>query len=257
LNKKLESLKDSVNALNHTLDQAPAESKAGVQEAIRELTREYNSIDSVKQHVVKRKTRSNWSLSFGLAGVPGTSIQAKRSKLAERYDLYTQFGDLFVVDTVENSSQTGTLELPAGAGLGVTLKQGSRWLIGADYSMQNWKKYSGFDAGDSLGNSWKLSAGAQFTPNDRSIKSYFSNVQYRLGFHYEQTYLQLRNNQLKEYGISAGLGMPVRRSGAMLHFAVEAGKRGTVDSNLIQENFLRISIGFTLNDLWFIKRNYD
>ncbi|REK36505.1 MAG: hypothetical protein DWQ44_01065 [Bacteroidetes bacterium] len=82
-------------------------------------------------------------------------------------------------------------------------------------------------------------------------------MQYRAGFNYSQTFLQLNESRLNEYGISLGLGLPVKRVGTTVHFAAEAGMRGTVDNNLVRENYLRFSLGFTLNDRWFIKPRYD
>src|SRR6185295_15396646 len=103
-----------------------------------------------------------------------------------------------------------------------------------------------------LANSWRLAVGSLFTPNERSIKSYFGTISYRLGFHYEQTYLQVNSSQLNQMGVSVGLGFPFKRSAAMLHITAEAGKRGTTKNKLIEESYVKLSLGFTLNDRWFV-----
>src|SRR5438045_244471 len=38
--------------------------------------------------------------------------------------------------------------------------------------------------------------------------------------------------------------------------SLEFSKRGN-SQNLVQENIFRLSLGFALSDLWFIKRRYD
>ncbi len=77
------------------------------------------------------------------------------------------------------------------------------------------------------------------------------------GVHYSQTFLAINGNQLTEMGVSAGFGFPIRRGMTSIRFMVEAGKRGTIDSDLLEERYLRFSLNFSLNDRWFIKTRYD
>jgi hypothetical protein len=257
LDKKLKVIGDSLNAVLEKKNQSLPDQKSAWDDAISKLRDEHARTLEKKKHVVHRKDKSDWSLTLGIVGAPETSLRATNSRLIESFH-YNAFNQIIVRDTIENvSGADGKLTLPFSAGFGMAMKKGNRWLIGADFSMQNWKNYSYFGTNDSLANSWRISAGVQFVPNDRNLKSYWEIVQYRMGFHYEQTYLQLRNNQLTEYGLSVGIGMPLKRSAAMLHFSLEGGRRGTISENLIQENFLKLSIGFTLNDRWFVKPKFD
>ncbi len=256
MDKQLGTIQDSLNVLKALSEKSTGDRKNTLDAAMRAMNEEYVKTETTKKNIANRKVKSDWSLTLGLVGSPKTSLSATNSTLTETY-LYNAFETIIVRDTVVNTEEKGKIILPFNAGFGVMMKKGNRWLIGSDFSLQNWKDYSNFGANDSLANSWRVSAGMQFTPNDRAVKSYWRNVQYRMGFHYEQTYLQLRNNQLNEYGVSIGLGLPIKRSAAMLHISAEAGKRGTVLNNLIQENYLKLSIGFTLNDRWFIKPKFD
>lgn len=256
MDKKLVSIQDSLEVLRTMSVQSSAEQKNSLDAEIKALNEEYAKTEVSKKNIVHRKDRSDWSLTFGLIASPNTSLSATNLELAETF-LYNAFGTTIVKDTIVNNEVEGKIILPFNAGFGVMMKKGSRWLIGSDFSLQNWKDYSNFGQNDSLANSWKISAGMQFSPNDRAVKSYWKNVQYRFGLHYEQTYLQLHNNQLNEYGISIGFGFPIKRSAAMLHISAEGGKRGTVSTNLIEENYLKLSIGFTLNDRWFVKPKFD
>ncbi len=257
LDKKLATIHDSLEVVRDTMNKATAEQKNEWENTIAKLNAEYIKTDSLKKHVLHRKDKSDWSLTFGLVASPQTSLSATKSNLTESFVNSQSLGTV-VRDTIANiSGEKGKLVLPFSAGFGMMLKKGNKWLIGADFSMQNWKDYTILGASDSLANSWRISAGAQFTPNERAMKSYWKTIQYRLGFHYGQTYLQLRNSQLIEYGISAGLGLPIKRSAAVLHLSAEGGRRGTTSNNLIEENYLKFSIGFTLNDLWFIKPKFD
>ena len=73
-----------------------------------------------------------------------------------------------------------------------------------------------------------------------------------------------KSTQLSEYAFSLGAGFPVGRSyvpgtrtASMINVGLEYGQRGTIDNGLIKENFIRVRVGFTINDEWFIKRVYD
>ena len=57
--------------------------------------------------------------------------------------------------------------------------------------------------------------------------------------------------------MSFGLGLPVGTNFSNINLGIELGQRGTKDSGLIKENFLRLSVGLSLNDKWFTKRKFD
>jgi hypothetical protein len=82
-------------------------------------------------------------------------------------------------------------------------------------------------------------------------------VVYRAGLHYEKTGLNINNESINEFGISFGLGLPVGSFFSNANLGFEIGKRGTTNSNLIQENFVNFQLSLSLNDRWFRKRKYD
>ena len=137
---------------------------------------------------------------------------------------------------------TSSIKLPSSLGIGVSIGRTDRWLTAADFKMQDWSKFRYNDQPDSLRNSFELSAGTQFKPSHTDVGSYLSRIQYRFGVRYAQTYLQLHNSQLKETALSFGLGLPLKKSKSTFNLAVEAGKRGTTNNGLIQENFVGIRL---------------
>ncbi len=212
--------------------------------------------DSAKEKVVVRKQKSDWSLSIGLTGAPSISMKAKHSQIVENY--YYVNNIEYVRDTIYKiDDRPGQMVLPFNVGVGFSARQGSRFIAGMDFSLQNWQDYSLFGEQDSLANSWRVGGGLQWTPNDRSIKSYMSLIQYRIGAHYEQTYIQLKNSQLTDYGVSVGFGFPMKRVATVAQFAFELGRRGTTANNLVEMNYIKFTLGFTLNDRWFIKDKFD
>lgn len=136
------------------------------------------------------------------------------------------------------------------------------WLIGLDFTHTNWSAYRINGAADpDLRSNWQAKLGAELNPVRK--KNYFSLVSYRMGFFTGPDYVYVRNTAMPTYGISFGMGLPlINYNGAMaryqasvLNLAFEYVKRGN-NKNLISENLFRISAGFSLSDLWFIKRRY-
>jgi hypothetical protein len=82
-------------------------------------------------------------------------------------------------------------------------------------------------------------------------------VSYRAGVSYKQTYLKFDNQQINDYGITFGVGLPIYRSNSTINVAVEFGRRGTTNNNLVLENYTKLNMSVNLYDLWFIKRKFD
>jgi hypothetical protein len=78
-----------------------------------------------------------------------------------------------------------------------------------------------------------------------------------LGGHYQNSYLKIEDEQLKDYGISFGVGLPLRNRKSSFNLAIEAGRRGTLENSMIRENYMFLSFSVTLHDFWFMKRKFD
>jgi hypothetical protein len=79
---------------------------------------------------------------------------------------------------------------------------------------------------------------------------------YRTGVSYEEMPYLIGGSRIKDFGINFGFSMPVGRYSS-LDLAVKAGKRGDLQTNTIEENYLKFYFGVTFNDQWFIKRKFD
>ena len=80
---------------------------------------------------------------------------------------------------------------------------------------------------------------------------------FQLGGFYNTAYLQVRNQPIKEFGITAGMG-GVIGNGLLYTFSLEAGKRGTTQQKLIRENYVQMTFTFSYRDFLASKgRKYD
>lgn len=102
----------------------------------------------------------------------------------------------------------------------------------------------------------QLSVGGFFIPKHDSFTNYLKRISYRVGARWEHTGLELKNQAIKDFGINFGLGLPVGGL-SKINIGLELGQLGTSNQGLIKENYTNISVGFSLSDVWFIKRKYD
>ncbi len=164
-----------------------------------------------------------------------------------------------VRDTVLNYiADKSHIDLPARYGFGASFGRHDKFLVGADYSFQQWSETNFLDQQrDSLVNSSSFNIGAQFIPDHTDFRSLWRRINYRVGFHYSNTYLQLRDHQLKDYGITLGIGIPYGNNKTTFNFSMDIGRRGTRDSDLIQENYIMFNLSLSLYDFWFFQRRFE
>lgn len=218
------------------------------------------TIDSLKG----RDLKDNVKIMLGATFSAQTNLNAKIDSLSYSY-FVSSSGYEVGKDTVVNAQGTkGNITLPLSFGFGMGFKKGERWLVATDFAIQNWSNYQAFNQTKELKNSMRTSLGIQYVPDSKALglNNYFKRINYRLGVRYYQTALELKSTQLNEYALSVGFGFPVGRNYilqtfSMVNIGVEFGQRGTTANGLIQENFMKATLGFTINDRWFVKPKFD
>jgi len=200
-------------------------------------------------------------LVLGAYGNLRQTINGDQDIIRETYN-YDASGGTIRVDSVDiTKGVRGKIQYPSTLGVGFTLEREDKWLIGADFTTTSWTDYSFFGSKDLVRNSWMVRLGGQFTPNVYDVKSYWSHVTYRAGFNFGPDYIKADGNDLGQIGISLGGGFPIRKNPytnqySYMNLALEYGRRGN-NNNVLKENTFRIALGFTLSDLWFLKKKYE
>ncbi|MDR2010444.1 MAG: hypothetical protein LBQ22_08175 [Bacteroidales bacterium] len=167
-----------------------------------------------------------------------------------------------IVDTLYISDENkGIVSLPMSLGFGIGYCYDDKLFVGIDYTLQNWKNAQFFNSVDSLGNGNYFSMGIEYIPGGYKGLSYKYKdaISYRLGGYYNETYFKLSTGQvpIKDFGISFGVGLPVKRSKTSFDISVKLGQRGSIDDSLIRERYFIVGVGFNLADVWFIKSKFD
>jgi hypothetical protein len=200
------------------------------------------------QLAVKKKYAMILGAKFSLP----MNLSAKRSQLAERF---TASGDIeSIKDTLFNiAEEKGKIHMPLAIGGGISFAKNNNWMFGVDFNWQNWKKFKSFDIPDSLSNSFNFAIGGEIIPRYTAASKYWKKISYRFGFHYGQTYLDLNSSKINDYSVSIGLGFPISKLRTMISLSAEAGKKGNISPGLIQENYIKFTIGFSFREFWFYR----
>jgi hypothetical protein len=146
--------------------------------------------------------------------------------------------------------------IPDKIGVGIALGIPNKLTLTGDYVIQDWTgqmtgekhmttKYS------------SMHFGAEYIPDYEALRGYHKLITYRIGGYYTNYYLMVNDHQLTDYGITFGVGLPVRTLKSSINVAFTLGTRGTTEYNLVEENYGIITFNVTLHDLWFRKRRFE
>lgn len=162
-------------------------------------------------------------------------------------------------DTLEYSPEgKGDIKLPSTFGVGLSYHKINKLEVNLDYYHAGWSNSTFFGEKDPLiTDQNRISAGFEYIPEALSIRSYLKKVKYRAGIHQENSYLKLNDRQIREFGISFGAGFPFPKSKSTANFALEFGKKGTTDDDLVKNNYMKFSLYLNFYDYWFMKRKFD
>jgi len=201
-------------------------------------------------------------LTFGYSGTVSSTLKTSGSETSFRYAYNSlTLTESAPIDTIfYNSSVESRLTLPSSHGIGFSLESPNKWVFGADFTYTNWSKFVDSGKNPGLKDSYTFNVGGRYTPDYTAVSNYFKLIDYALGFKYDRTYINLGGRDINQYALCLGFGLPLpsnRFSFYKVNLSAELGKRGTLSSNLVRENYINLRLGFTLNDKWFIKAKYD
>lgn len=201
-------------------------------------------------------------LVLGYNGTVSSKLNSRQDMLTVRTQSSLANGTNFLpIDTISFfEGMSEKIELPFRHNAGFTLTKGNNWMLGADVSYETWSTFKQGNVSQNLRDSYGFALGGQITPDPTSVK-YLDVVDYRLGFNYKKTPIEIGGEGVNQMAITVGLGLPLPSmfgfSFNKVNFAAEIGQMGKVSNTLVRERFVNFSLGFTLNDSWFRRPTYD
>lgn len=201
------------------------------------------------------KLSEKWTLNLGATYDPKTKVNASQTDVNQQVSLSGT--TLSAPDTLR-ANLTGHTTLPQQANFGISLERNNKLLVGVDVGFQKWSQYRTTNQqATNLLDGMSVAAGIEYIPKINSTK-YWDLVTYRAGFQYIKTPYQLDGRQVKDFNGSVGISLPM---GSYLvnhvNLAFVAGQRGALVGTQIRERYVRVALGFTLNDRWFYRYALD
>jgi len=248
-------------------------------------TLDYNRSETVENvqlgTVDNRESRINgFDLNFGATFTP---------RVKEKYTLFTHVGidtqinlvsensrtigsfsptrgevEVFDVDLEAQGLRNTELKLPTRSTIGLGFGEETKWFIGGEYSFQQLSTFENPFLGQdnvAYADASSMALGGYFVPNYAALSGIFNRITYRAGMRYDQTGLVVNGKEINNFGITFGFGVPIVGTGtdrfSNLNVGFELGRRGTRAEGLLEESYLNMSIGLSLNDRWFVKRKIN
>ncbi|OAB79819.1 hypothetical protein [Cochleicola gelatinilyticus] len=207
----------------------------------------------------KTMVSENLQLSTSLSYTPETSFTSENSREIAAI-VITGTGQIAEADVRNVPVDDTEFTFPSQYTIGVGIGKPKSWFAGLEYQDQKTSNFTNraLDIDDvSFNDATKIRLGGYYIPNYNSFGNYAKRIVYRGGFRMEETGITVRGEEINEFGISFGVGLPVGRLFSNANLGFEYGQRGTTNSGLVQENFFNVFLSLSLNDKWFEKRYID
>ena len=190
----------------------------------------------------------HWDVSLGAKYINKTKLNAERT-VTITDNTTTILNDQFV--------KNGIFYLPQTYSGGISVTRNKKITFAADYSYENWSPLNISGDGWRLINSNRFSAGIELSKKVQRWGQTIEKNYFQLGGFINNSYLEVNNTPINEFGITAGTGGALTNN-LLYTISIGGGKRGTTNANLIRENFFQFSVSLTYRDFLASKgRKYE
>jgi hypothetical protein len=213
-----------------------------------------------------RRTYSPYSLggSFGLIspdisqllGISG--IQDLRLGVAANL-ITTMNADTVLLSSsafMNDSLGAGIVDIsvPVRLTAGLSFILSRNYLIMFDYLHQGWEDYR-FNGliNANLRSARKISAGFEYRPERQPGDTFLEQIIFRGGVSFEELPYIVAGRGIDEFSVSGGFSLPLGLENT-LDLGIQYASRGTKEQGLMKEHRIRMSVGISLGDIWFIRQ---
>ena len=193
-----------------------------------------------------------------------TAVHGKQISSSEQRDSLNRILTQTVLDTI-----TRKVTIPSVYRFGISFDKPNSWIIGTDFSFNPWTSYNGFDRNTKFSNGYTIALGGERYFTSTSKRNRYDDAAHkvlRAGITYTKMPFLINNAQVNDISLSIGGSIPLlggqkRIQGSAppikLNIALVAGERGSKQSNLVQELYVKLHIGIVISDYWFLKSKVD
>lgn len=231
-----------------------------------ELVNGYETKNNIKNFnftlgaTYQKKYDNDRKLTLGATSTLGNTTDMETQYTNSTY-YYVAGGEKAYVDVIDDKNYSSKNLIPFEASLGAGFGHNLKWFVSTqiDYKKGGDIQFLGLPF--QYEDSYRVSAGGWYLPNLNNFRNYFSRITYRYGAYYEKGNLNINGTNINKYGLTLGASLPFKNNSPSrmsgIDLGVELGKRGTVQNNLINQNFVNLKIGINFADKWFRKNLYN
>lgn len=209
------------------------------------LTRKKTTVNS---HVFNIGAQYNTEVFKNYSLTLGASYDISPGFKGEKTTMYTTN-----IDTITPPATSFNEKYPSNLLVGFSLSnQKITW--GADFKYTSWSNLSNFS---NIKDSYSFHTGFQYIPEKEALKNYLKKINYRVGAYYKEGYHSFNGETTKDFGITFGLGLPLKYKKTNFNISCQLGKKGKIDNGLIEKRYAIITFGVTFFDFWFVQQKYQ
>ncbi len=204
--------------------------------------------DTILKNVQENSTEN--LLSFAIGGIYSnkqvlhtlsTEYIGRRTRFINRTKI-----DTFYIDTIARNR----IVVPQSYGVGLSIKIYDQLLLEANYKREIWHNIEFFN--QKYYDTRFIAFGMEYCRQPVST-IYWKTIRYRLGFYKQSKYIAFNNKPLIEQGYTFGMAFPLKS--ILFNIAFIYGNEHS-DGVEINHTFAEIHFGFSIYDIWFIKRKF-
>ncbi len=193
------------------------------------------------------------SITFGIHGKPSYKLYSERKEVWERFRFTNE--QLTIVDTALSSKSSGhNTRLPLEVGGGAMLQKKNNWRAGFDIQYTTWSQFASQFFDEPFKDNLRIAAGGQITPDPEAMDNYVKRMQFRAGGYYNTGRLAFDGARVAQYGVTFGISLPILKRASKVTIGGDIGTARAANTELLNENYYKFHLSFTLNDKWFTQR---
>lgn len=158
-----------------------------------------------------------------------------------------------VLDTDTLSFGNVNMDIPYRLNAGLSYNLNKKFLFTLDYIFQPWSSYklNGLTSNE-LVDLHKISTGFEFRPLQEPGSTFWEQIFFRIGFGFEKSQYYINGENIQQVSVFGGFSIPLSIENT-LDIGMQFAARGTTKSNLVQENMVKLNVGLSLGEIWFVR----
>lgn len=206
-------------------------------------------------------TTKNTYLSLGLSSRLGRSQNLNQRRFEQQLGIPSPSGTI-IVSQQEISSGTQKRNFPSELTFGANIGRPLKYNFAFDVDYTNWETLDLDGNRGDYRNAGKIAIGTEWIPN-ADLPKIYNSTSFRAGISAGLSPYTFDNQQLTDFSVSAGLGIPILRketrfSKPIINLSATYGVLGNNNAAGFQASYLRLQVGFVLSDnSWFRRFQLD